>query len=261
MENYCKNHPDKKALSICHNCNEYYCDDCLSEGMSYYYCKKESCQVEFQKEKPPSIESMKNLDKKLASSSKTSYILVSIIFLALAGTIGKEIAKKIFSPTEVISVEPSEWKVRNFQNIGLSIESPFELNEGYLELPSEYKSMVKEMKFYQYTSDPFSVNITYALYFDDIVPSLDGAANGAINNMRIAKGVENFTSSISNVNLGEIPGRMIKGSFKIQKQSAEFIGVIYISGLNTWQILCTYLNHSENRVIVNKIITSVKIAL
>lgn len=40
---YCKNHPEKKALSICHNCGEYYCGNCLEEGLVYYYCRKPEC--------------------------------------------------------------------------------------------------------------------------------------------------------------------------------------------------------------------------
>lgn len=44
MKEYCRNHPLKKALSFCHICREYYCEDCLEEGVEYYYCKKRSCQ-------------------------------------------------------------------------------------------------------------------------------------------------------------------------------------------------------------------------
>ena len=44
MKEFCTNHGNKKALSFCHSCKEYFCADCLDEGNKYYYCKKESCQ-------------------------------------------------------------------------------------------------------------------------------------------------------------------------------------------------------------------------
>lgn len=52
MEQFCKNHSDKKALSICHNCSDSFCEECLIEGDVYYYCKKPECldryKTEFQ---------------------------------------------------------------------------------------------------------------------------------------------------------------------------------------------------------------------
>ena len=44
MTDYCRNHPDKKALSFCHSCKEYFCAACLEEGDEYYYCQKEACK-------------------------------------------------------------------------------------------------------------------------------------------------------------------------------------------------------------------------
>ena len=50
--NTCKNHPERTAFSICHNCGEHYCQDCLSAGNEYYYCKKPACQAILKKELP-----------------------------------------------------------------------------------------------------------------------------------------------------------------------------------------------------------------
>lgn len=40
----CKNHQERKALSFCHSCGEYFCRECLEDGEEYYYCFKEECQ-------------------------------------------------------------------------------------------------------------------------------------------------------------------------------------------------------------------------
>jgi predicted Zn finger-like uncharacterized protein len=40
----CVNHTKREAYSVCHNCGNHYCQDCLTEGGEYYYCKKSECQ-------------------------------------------------------------------------------------------------------------------------------------------------------------------------------------------------------------------------
>ncbi len=46
----CTNHIDKTAYSICNNCKEEFCEDCLDEGKDFYYCKKEECQKKLKDE-------------------------------------------------------------------------------------------------------------------------------------------------------------------------------------------------------------------
>lgn len=50
MAEYCKNHPNKKALSFCHSCKRHFCEDCLEEGNEYYYCKSKNCLKSKQEE-------------------------------------------------------------------------------------------------------------------------------------------------------------------------------------------------------------------
>ena len=255
MEEYCKNHPSLKALIHCRNCGNYYCESCLNKVGILYYCNEEACYQKYL-EKGGEIKTPKN--------SKTKVIIttiVTLIFAALAGTVGKEVASGLFVPKEKIEIESSDWKFRNIPNSGLALETPFELTKGSLELPAEYRSFIKEMSVYQYSSDPISFNLAYATYSDQIEPNLDGAANGAINNMKSGKGVSGFTSSINNIYLGEIPGRMIIGNFKLHNRPVEYKGVVYISGSKSWQIIGVYLSKDENRVVVNRIINSIHISL
>jgi hypothetical protein len=46
----CTNHPGKTAYSICNNCKEDFCEDCLDEGKDFYYCQKEECQQKLKEE-------------------------------------------------------------------------------------------------------------------------------------------------------------------------------------------------------------------
>jgi hypothetical protein len=49
MEN-CYNHPERKAYSVCHNCGKYFCEDCLTAGPEFYYCKSPECQQKLQED-------------------------------------------------------------------------------------------------------------------------------------------------------------------------------------------------------------------
>lgn len=50
MKEKCYNHPEKKALSRCHSCKRYSCEECLLVGPEYYYCTDEHCQEAYRKE-------------------------------------------------------------------------------------------------------------------------------------------------------------------------------------------------------------------
>ena len=43
MEN-CYNHPERKAYSVCHSCGRPFCEECLTAGTEFYYCKSPECQ-------------------------------------------------------------------------------------------------------------------------------------------------------------------------------------------------------------------------
>jgi hypothetical protein len=57
QEHSCRFHPERKALSFCHHCREYYCFDCLKEGPEHYYCNDPKCQEALKQEQnPPELE-------------------------------------------------------------------------------------------------------------------------------------------------------------------------------------------------------------
>lgn len=61
MDKFCKNHPQKEAISFCHNCGNYYCKDCLNEGKEFYYCNNEECYKKYVEEAEPEVAVAGNL--------------------------------------------------------------------------------------------------------------------------------------------------------------------------------------------------------
>jgi hypothetical protein len=71
MEN-CVNHPNRKALSVCHGCGKPFCESCLDEGKEFYYCKSPACQELLRKELPA-----ENLPAQLSCPSCSSELQLS----------------------------------------------------------------------------------------------------------------------------------------------------------------------------------------
>ncbi len=46
----CYNHPERKAYSVCCNCGKHFCEDCLTAGKEYYYCKSSECQKKYKED-------------------------------------------------------------------------------------------------------------------------------------------------------------------------------------------------------------------
>ncbi len=45
MAERCFIHPERKSLAPCHSCGRHFCEECLTEGEEYYYCREEHCQT------------------------------------------------------------------------------------------------------------------------------------------------------------------------------------------------------------------------
>ncbi|MBE0572662.1 MAG: B-box zinc finger protein, partial [Ignavibacteriaceae bacterium] len=82
MVQHCVNHSEKEALSFCRSCGEYFCSDCLNEGLEYFYCKKDECIKALNKE----LSQRKNEKVKNVTLSKESKFIrrVAIIFILLS---------------------------------------------------------------------------------------------------------------------------------------------------------------------------------
>jgi hypothetical protein len=92
MKNFCKNHDEREAISICHCCSNYYCRECLDEGPEYYYCKNDKCQQELKnmltlKAKADILFSGPNKDSVYYEfhKSKIPFYLISLFVTTLLG--------------------------------------------------------------------------------------------------------------------------------------------------------------------------------
>lgn len=66
----CFNHSDKEALNVCHSCGRSFCEDCLTEGLEYYYCKDVACQKEREIELMGKNEIEENIEENMDESQE-----------------------------------------------------------------------------------------------------------------------------------------------------------------------------------------------
>ena len=86
MEETCSNHPEKRALSICHSCGKSFCADCLVEGEEYYYCHDKQCLAVKSKDEATISDKTKVDEKREALSStnfKRTFFKDALLFLLL----------------------------------------------------------------------------------------------------------------------------------------------------------------------------------
>ncbi len=101
MNKHCKNHESIKSVNICHSCGESFCENCLVDGATYFYCKNENCQRELQKELADAakIDQEKRKNKLLfeLKESRFPFITISFIIAIISGVLLGDFSKDLFT--------------------------------------------------------------------------------------------------------------------------------------------------------------------
>ena len=84
MVEKCKNHKERKAISYCHNCGKYFCEECLNEGNQYYYCNNTECYEQYKKEKDTQLLDSAKIP---SSSNRIPFYILAIIIVSFVSAI------------------------------------------------------------------------------------------------------------------------------------------------------------------------------
>jgi hypothetical protein len=185
--------------------------------------------------------------------------IISIIFLIIGAVGGKYAYDMFFAESEIVSFEDSDWSRKNI--LGIRFEAPFELSETEIDLSHSVRQYLKEMNTFEYTAQSLSLFLSRAEYKDGIPLSLDGAVNGAIQNMKASKGVSDFIYEVNPIEKHSLTGRLVQGTCKMKEKDAEFIGEVYLKDTKLIQILSFNLSYEKNREARERIMKSMNIAL
>ncbi len=189
----------------------------------------------------------------------TTKRVLSVLLFIVGMIAGKLAYDEFFGESETVSFEDTDWLPATL--LGVRYEAPFELAPMDLKLPEHIKVYVKEMTNYHYESKPIGFFLSRAEYQPGVKVDIDGAVQGAVQNMQAQKGISDFTYETSKIQKNFIDGRLVKGTCKVNGEDAEFICQLFAKDLKLLQIMTMNLSYPENRTVRDRILKSIRISL
>lgn len=149
----------------------------------------------------------------------------------------KKLLTLVLIPAAVLALSFMDAHAREYKLGGLQIETSFELEDMGVSIPESMKSMVQEMTLLMYAeNNSFSFN--YFRYMPSVGSlSAQSAVDGAIANI----GMSGISKKQKQVIRDGIPGIEVTGTGRFRGEKMEFQMVIYIKGLEMWQIFDLHL--------------------
>lgn len=189
---------------------------------------------------------------------------VSFAIMYAVGQFGGEAIVKYFksekTSKEVLS---QKWIKESYGDFGLTVETPVILMKSDIQVPDNLRQMIEKADCFNYMSTKgFKIMITCFKYKPELAGYLDlqGAATGAVNEIKMQKGVTDFVYTEEKIYKDDIPGIIQKGKFKQDGISTEFINNLFTSGLILWQVWVVFQEDDEiGRIASKRVIESIEI--
>lgn len=188
------------------------------------------------------------------------FTIVFAIFYALGNYGGDSIVRYFRSEKTADEILHQKWVRETYGDYGLSVESPVKLTKGDLPVPENIKQFISKMEVYDYTSEKgFKILVNSIEYKPEIgSTSLEGAANGSVNEVKSQKGVTDFEYTEEAAVKSDIPGFIQKGSYNQNGVEIEFINAGYATQFHIWQVLVMFgKNDQTGRIAAERVIESI----
>lgn len=162
--------------------------------------------------------------------------------------------------TTLKDIYEKKWITQKYGDPEMEIASPEVLQPMTIELPEEAKQYVVRMSTNQYQHDALLIMASSVAYKPDVTASLQGAADGSINEMKNRPGMEDFRYTEKSQTISGQEGIVQTGSFKVGNDRLDFHNIITVKGANMWQVFVAYKKGDAYGIRVkDKILKSIKI--
>ncbi len=189
-------------------------------------------------------------------------VVATSIFYAIGNFGGEQIVKFFQSEKTSKEVLGQKWIRESYGSFGLTVETPVKLTKGTLSFPDNVKQLIDQYDIYNYMSSKgFKVMIN-SIKYKPIAEQLNlqGAADGAINEVKMQKGVTDLDYTEESIFKKDIPGIIQKGTFKQDGIGIEFINAIFSKEMVLWQVLVAYQTDDEvGKIASKRVIESIEI--
>lgn len=185
---------------------------------------------------------------------------IGILILLMAGSVwyyGFQYVKDTFVGHPSKELLEGKWYKANYGYPAIYAETPVVLKPTQIELPPQVKEFYTSMSIFEYGSliSGFSIYLGSSEYNLEKQFNMDGAIEGAINNMKIQKGVSNLQYQTEDSSIDGLDAKKINGTLKYGNQNMIFTAY-FIENANSFrQILITrkptdtYAAQMEKRIL------------
>ncbi|MBU0675740.1 MAG: hypothetical protein KJ950_13950 [Proteobacteria bacterium] len=188
---------------------------------------------------------------------KKSIFIIIVVVATIYGLKYTQDTK--FEDSEIASFEYVDWQTKTFDDIGIEVELPFEMEAMKIDLPPALRENIKEMINYNFNSTPVSLFISRLVANDGISGDLDKAAEGAIAEFSETQDMSDLVYTVSEIYEQDMNGRRVDGTFQMKGRPAEITAKIFSSGTRLYQIVLLKMSHQENMEVADKIFNSLNI--
>lgn len=135
------------------------------------------------------------------------------------------------------SIEP-EWVNSLYGNPSIQMETPYQLIESTLPVPSSARSMIDHMAVYKFAGNPrVKVMVNTATYSSSIQTNLAGSAEGAMQQLRNTPNTTKLEYTQKNSKISGKKGIIQSGSYNAGSKKIEFYNLIALDKQNYWNVL------------------------
>jgi hypothetical protein len=205
-------------------------------------------------------------ETKLKQPKNLKYLIgisvVVAIFYAIGQFAGESIVRYFRSEKTSEAILDQKWTRETYGSYGLSVETPVKLPASKLPVPDNVKHLISKMEAFDYMSEKgLKILINSIEYKPEIgATSLEGAANGSVNEVKSMKGVTDFNYSEEIAVKRDIPGFIQKGNYKQDGVEIEFINTGFATQFHIWQVLVMFEKNDETgRKAAERVIESIDI--
>lgn len=191
------------------------------------------------------------------------FVITFSIFYAVGQYGGSSLAKLFRSDYTSKDILTQKWVKETYDYYGFSFETPVKLEKDSLPLPDNIKNLIERIDSYTNKKTSGLMIAVNCSKYKPIIGkgSLEGAANGSINEIKQKSGDPNFSYTEERISHGQIPGFIQKGSYKMNGEDVEFTNVGFLMNLNMWQLIVLHRKDDEvGRQAAKRIVESIAIA-
>lgn len=191
---------------------------------------------------PPRIPAKKKRSfRSLSLKEKILLAAVTVIATGIGSWLGTAAVHAIRNHQQTDKkVLTEQWIRKTYGSYRLTLETPWELKSSTLPLPGNVKGMLENMESFESSDDNrFKVGLIMAKYNPEEINELNmqGAADGAANEVRNMPGVTHFVYSEDSYTVSDLPGFIQRGTYSQGGNEIAFINIGIVKDFNYWQVM------------------------